>query len=201
MARWGICYLPKWVVIHSPRLFLLYWILVTFTWAVALWRFVELEQYSIKSPVNGIVSMLPFASGLSRAEAAAAMQADREKAFCMTPAQFEYTYSNPSNNMSKSFNYTNIKCTYLCDASGGTGESCVNEAEMKLKSATGTFVPTFFSDMTMSGSTSTISHYFVPGMSAVQLAFSHDYWVHRPADLVGGARPLLSFCPGCSLLT
>lgn len=193
MARFGICYLPKWVVIHNPRLFLLYWFLVLFLWIVAIWRFVELEQWAIQSPANGVVSMLPFASGLSLAETSAAMEADRSQDFCTQPSLFEYNYSDPSHPDSKSFQYSNIQCTRLCDDVSAVGQACINEAELMMDSAAGTFIPTFFSDMTTTGfgSPSPSSHYFVPGIAALKLAFSHNYFVHRPADLLTGARETL----------
>eukprot|EP00913_Durusdinium_trenchii_P000291 g265.t1 len=146
MVRFGSCYLPKWVVIHNPRLFLLYWCLVLFLWIAAIWRFVELEQYAIQSPAKGIVSMLPFGSGLSMTEAYTAMEADRSEGFCAQPNMFEYTYSNPSNPTAKSFDYTNIQCTRLCDDESALNQACINEAELTMDSSSGTFVPTFFSD-------------------------------------------------------
>jgi len=193
MARFGICYLPKWVVIHNPRLFLLYWLLVLFLWIAAIWRFVELEQYAIQSPAKGVVSMLPFASGLSMADTSAAMEEDRRKDFCMRPELFEYNYSDPSHPDSKSFEYTNIGCTHLCDDASAVDQACINEAELTMDSAAGTFIPTFFSDMTTMGfgTPSASSHYFVPGITALKLAFSHNYFVHRPADLLSGPRETL----------
>eukprot|EP00435_Cladocopium_sp_Y103_P057437 s332_g19.t1 len=85
---------------------------------------------------------------------------------------------------------------YVLDAcmrryiTGAVGQACINEAELTMDSATGTFIPTFFSDMTTTGfgSPSPSSHYFVPGIAALKLAFSHNYFVHRPADLLSGAR-------------
>lgn len=126
-------------------------------------------------------------------EAYTAMEADRSEGFCAQPNMFEYTYSNPSNPTAKSFDYTNIQCTRLCDDESALNQACINEAELTMDSSSGTFVPTFFLDVSTigMGNPSSPAHYFVPGITAVKLAFSHDYFVHRPADSLSGNRETL----------
>ncbi|CAE7320053.1 PIP5K9, partial [Symbiodinium microadriaticum] len=189
MVRLGIVYLPKWVVIHNPGLFLLYWFLVLFTWLVFLWRFVELEQYAIQSPVKGVATMLPFASGLSATEASAAMDADRSKPFCSQPSAFGYTFHDGG----QSFNYTDIHCTHLCHEASGMDKACMNEAEMSMDSPSGTFIPTFFSDLMMHNlhDVADPSYYYVPGIESMKLTFSHNYYAVRPDDLIAGPRETL----------
>eukprot|EP00931_Biecheleriopsis_adriatica_P101067 TRINITY_DN76289_c0_g1_i1.p1 TRINITY_DN76289_c0_g1~~TRINITY_DN76289_c0_g1_i1.p1 ORF type:complete len:868 (-),score=193.39 TRINITY_DN76289_c0_g1_i1:181-2784(-) len=191
----GLVYLPKYVVIHNPRLWILYWLLIALTWIIALWRFVALEQYAVQSPAKGTVSILPYLSGITAPEAMKAMAADRTKSFCSKPDEYEYIFIDPKNTETQSFPYTNINCAYHCDdfssANYANAGACISEQEMFWTASTGTFVPTFFQDKTMSSfgdANPLISNYYVPGIESVQLGFSHDFFVDQPSDYLGGAR-------------
>ncbi|CAE7431830.1 ALMA4 [Symbiodinium natans] len=118
-----------------------------------------------------------------------AMEADRSKPFCTQPSEFGYTFYDGG----QSFNYTDIHCTHLCHEAGGMNKACMNEAEMSMDSPSGTFIPTFFSDVMMHSlhDTAEPSYHYVPGIESMKLAFSHNYYAVRPDDLIGGPRETL----------
>eukprot|EP00441_Pelagodinium_beii_P031394 CAMPEP_0197636308 /NCGR_PEP_ID=MMETSP1338-20131121/11855_1 /TAXON_ID=43686 ORGANISM="Pelagodinium beii, Strain RCC1491" /NCGR_SAMPLE_ID=MMETSP1338 /ASSEMBLY_ACC=CAM_ASM_000754 /LENGTH=893 /DNA_ID=CAMNT_0043208519 /DNA_START=51 /DNA_END=2733 /DNA_ORIENTATION=- len=191
MAMFSTVYLPKFVCIHNPRLWVLFQAFMLLLYIVFLWRFVALEQHSIKTAASGTVTVNGFATGISEEDAAAASADARKKAFCTQPGYLDYFFEDNSSDSPKpSMDLQNIQCAEMCNE--GTSQSCVYPMDFSQQTLTGLFVPTFFQDQYMADfadDNRDKSNWFIPGIEQVKLSFSHELWVDHPADNLAGPRP------------
>lgn len=179
--------LPKYVVIQNPRLWWLYQILLAILWGMAIWRFFALEQYAIRASAKGSVAVLPP----NITHMPDAMNRDRMSGFCNHLGSSDYEWSPEAGATTEGISYKNIQCGHLCFEDASPDRNCLLEPETTLRSPSGIFVPTFYSDIYASdfGSNATTPrNYFVPGVDAIKLSLSYKYFSDLPKDYLFGER-------------